>query len=142
MPLRRDLLWDDLAWVRERRKGKLISKGILTTEDSAMVAKYGADGIVVSSHSGRNSDAVPPPIEVLNEIMSTSHEGMNIRANSGIRRGLDVLRYQLRGAETVMLGRLPLWALAAGGEEGVVSALAVLQQENIEGCCQSNTTQS
>ncbi|MGO4852254.1 alpha-hydroxy acid oxidase [Phaeovulum sp. W22_SRMD_FR3] len=130
--LRRDLRWQDVAWVRKRWAGRLILKGVMTAEDAQRAAQVGADGIVVSSHGARNFDAAPAPIEVLSQIRAATPPGVTVLADSGIRRGLDVLRYQLRGAEAVMLGRLPLWALAAGGEAGVDLALAVLRQEYVE----------
>jgi (S)-mandelate dehydrogenase len=33
------------------------------------------------------------------------------------------------GADAVMVGRAPLWGLAAGGEAGVAHALKLLQEE-------------
>ena len=127
--LRRDLRWKDVAWVRDRWPGRLILKGVMTPEDAHQAARHGADGIVVSSHGARNFDAAPAPIDVLPQIWAEAPAGLTVLADSGIRRGLDVLRYQSRGAEAVMLGRLPLWALAAGGEAGVDQCLAALRLE-------------
>ncbi len=130
--LRGNLSWDDVAWVRDHWKGHLILKGVLSPDDALKAAECGADGIVVSSHGARNLDAAPAPIDALPDIAGVAGERMTVLSDSGVRRGLDVLRYQIRGAEAVMIGRLPLWALAAGGERGVAAALAVLRQEYIE----------
>lgn len=129
--LRHELTWEDVAWVRDRWRGKLVLKGILAPEDAEKARTCGADGIVVSSHGARNFDASPAPCDVLPQILPVSG-GMTVMADSGIRRGLDVLRYRLLGAAAVMTGRLPLWALASGGEDGVDAAFEVLRQEYVE----------
>lgn len=130
--LRRDLRWDDVSWVRDRWKGPLILKGIMTVDDARRAVRIGADGIVVSSHGARNLDAAPPPISMLPQIAADVGDQITVLADSGVRRGVDVLRYRLKGAEAVMLGRLPLWALAAGGGPRLDAAVDLLRQEYIE----------
>lgn len=130
--LRRNLRWDDVAWVRDRWNGPMILKGIMTVQDARRAVSAGADGIIVSSHGARNLDAAPPPIAMLPQIAADVGDQITVLADSGVQRGLDVLRYRLKGAEAVMLGRLPLWALAAGGPAGVDAAIQVLRQEYVE----------
>ena len=50
--------WTDLDWMREAWDGPLIIKGILDPEDARAAARFGADGIVVSNHGGRQLDGV------------------------------------------------------------------------------------
>ena len=133
LSLMKGLNWDHVGWLRDRWPGKLVLKGILSCEDAEQSVSMGADGIVVSSHGARNFDASPAPIDVLEGIAAVGGNRLTIMADSGIRRGLDVLRYRLRGAKAVMLGRYPLWALAAEGETGVVKALSILKEEYLEG---------
>ncbi len=45
--------WDDLAWVRDQWRGKLVLKGILDPDDALRAADHGADAVVVSNHGGR-----------------------------------------------------------------------------------------
>lgn len=130
--LRHPLGWDDVRWVRDQWKGTLILKGVLTPEDAQQAVAVGADGIVVSSHGARNLDAAPVPIDVLPDIRGVVGGQLVILADSGIRDGLDVLRYRLAGAKAVMLGRFPLWALASGGASGVKAAFTTLRQSYIE----------
>lgn len=130
--LMKGLSWDHARWLRDQWAGKLVLKGILSCEDAEMAIGIGADGIVVSSHGARNFDASPAPIDVLEDISALCQGHLTVMADSGIRRGLDVLRYRSRGAEGVMLGRLPLWALAAEGEAGAFKALSILKEEYIE----------
>src|SRR5262245_65347814 len=48
-----------------------------------------------------------------------------------IYRGTDVLKAIALGARAVCLGRLQCWALAAGGEAGLVQMLEILEEEII-----------
>ena len=50
-------------------------------------------------------------------------------ADSGVRRGSDVLKYLALGSRSVLIGRLPLYGLAAGGEQGAIDVLAMLVEE-------------
>ena len=50
--------WQDLEWIREFWDGPLIIKGILDVEDAKDAVRFGADGIVVSNHGGRQLDGV------------------------------------------------------------------------------------
>src|SRR6185437_3950359 len=59
------LAWDDLRELRRRWPGRLVVKGILRLDDAQRAHDCGADGIVVSSHGGRNLDSAPSPIDVL-----------------------------------------------------------------------------
>lgn len=54
--------WSDLAWLREVTKLPVLVKGILTVEDSLLAVEYGASGIVVSNHGGRQLDGVPATV--------------------------------------------------------------------------------
>ena len=49
--------------------------------------------------------------------------------DSGVRRGTDALKYLALGAEAVLLGRLPLWGLVAGGEAGAEAVLRMVLRE-------------
>lgn len=40
----------------------IILKGILTPEDAELAVKFGASGIVVSSHGARQLDTLPSPV--------------------------------------------------------------------------------
>jgi isopentenyl diphosphate isomerase/L-lactate dehydrogenase-like FMN-dependent dehydrogenase len=51
--------------------------------------------------------------------------------DGGICRGTDVLKVIALGAKAACIGRLQCWALAAGGEAGLVRALEILEEEII-----------
>jgi isopentenyl diphosphate isomerase/L-lactate dehydrogenase-like FMN-dependent dehydrogenase len=127
---RRDALnWSDIRWLREIWPRKLLVKGILTVEDAQCAAENGADGIIVSNHGGRQLDGAPSPIEVLPQIAAAAGQRLAIMADSGFRRGSDIVKALALGADMVFLGRAPLYGAAAGGEEGVLHALNLLKSE-------------
>jgi (S)-mandelate dehydrogenase len=63
------------------------------------------------------------------EITAAVGDRMTIIADSGFRRGSDVVKAVALGADAVMLGRATLYGLAAGGEPGVRRALEILVGE-------------
>lgn len=130
--LRRDLGWEDVAWVRKSWDGPILLKGVLSIADAKRAMQEGLEGLIVSSHGARNFDAAPAPIDCLPGIALAVGKQMTILADSGLQSGLDLLRFRARGAEAGMTGRLPLWALASGGEAAVTTALENLRQDYIE----------
>lgn len=121
--------WKDLDWLRAEWDGPLIIKGILDPEDARAAADYGADGIVVSNHGGRQLDGVMSSAAALPRIADAVGDRLTILADSGVRSGLDVVRLLALGAKGVLLGRAWLWALAVGGEAGVSDMLTMLARE-------------
>jgi len=127
---RRDALnWEDFDWLRKLWPKKLLVKGILTVEDAQLAAQHGADGIFVSNHGGRQLDGAPSPIEALPQIAAAVGGRLAIMVDSGFRRGTDIVKALALGADMVFLGRAPLYAATAGGEEGVLHALNLLKSE-------------
>lgn len=121
--------WKDLEWIREFWKGPMIIKGILDPEDAKDAVKFGADGIVVSNHGGRQLDGVLSTAHALPAIADAVKGDITILADSGIRTGLDVVRMIALGADSVLLGRAFVYALAAAGESGVVNLLELIEKE-------------
>ncbi|MFP9227923.1 FMN-dependent L-lactate dehydrogenase LldD [Pectobacterium cacticida] len=121
--------WQDLAWIREMWKGSMIIKGILDPEDAKDAVRFGADGIVVSNHGGRQLDGVLSTAHALPAIAEAVKGDITILVDSGIRTGLDVVRMLALGADSVLLGRAFVYALAAAGEAGVVNLLALIEKE-------------
>jgi L-lactate dehydrogenase (cytochrome) len=123
------ILWKDLDWIRASWDGSLIIKGILDPEDARAAAELGANGIVVSNHGGRQLDGVLSSTKALPAIADAVSDRLTILADSGVRSGLDVVRLLALGASGVLLGRAWLYALAAGGEGGVVKLLDLMARE-------------
>ena len=121
--------WDDLSWLRERWRGPLVVKGVLTGEDARRAVERGADGLVVSNHGGRQLDGTPATIAVLPEIRSAVGEATQVLLDGGVRRGTDVVRALALGADAVLIGRPYLYGLAAAGEAGVRRVLELFEAE-------------
>lgn len=121
--------WKDLEWIRDFWTGPMIVKGILDPSDARDAAKFGADGIVVSNHGGRQLDGVLSTAHALPAIADAIKGELTILADSGVRNGLDVIRMIALGADAVLLGRSYIYALAAGGQAGVASLLDLIASE-------------
>lgn len=121
--------WKDLEWIRDFWKGPMVIKGILDPEDAKDAVKFGADGIIVSNHGGRQLDGVLSSARALPAIADAVKGDLAILADSGIRNGLDVVRMIALGADTVLLGRAFVYALGAAGGAGVSNLLNLIEKE-------------
>ena len=107
----------------------MVIKGILDPEDAKDAVRFGADGIIVSNHGGRQLDGVLSSARALPAIADAVKGQIKILADSGIRNGLDVVRAIALGADCAMIGRAYIYALAAAGEAGVKHLLELLEKE-------------
>ena len=123
------LSWDDIAQLRRLWPGRLLVKGLLAVEDARRAADLGADGIVVSTHGARNLDSAPTTARALPAIAEAVGGRITVLADSCVQRGSDVVKYMALGAQAVMLGRAPLWGLAAKGQPGLEHIVTLLAQE-------------
>ncbi|MBJ2129773.1 FMN-dependent L-lactate dehydrogenase LldD [Alteromonas sp. IB21] len=121
--------WKDLEWIREFWDGPMIIKGILTEQDAKDALSFGAEGIVVSNHGGRQLDGVLSTAKALPAIANAVKDKLSIFVDSGIRNGLDVVRMIALGADCTLLGRSFIYALAADGQRGVENLLDLYKQE-------------
>ncbi|GAB3385215.1 FMN-dependent L-lactate dehydrogenase LldD [Massilia agri] len=123
------IAWADLQWIRDEWKGRLVIKGILDPEDARDALAFGADGIVVSNHGGRQLDGAPSTARALPAIAAEVKGKMTIFADGGVRTGLDVFRMLALGADGVLLGRAFIYALAVHGQPGVERLLAIMEKD-------------
>ena len=121
--------WKDLEWIRDFWDGPMVIKGILDPEDARDAVRFGADGIVVSNHGGRQLDGVLSSARALPAIADAVKGDLKILVDSGIRTGLDVVRMLALGADCTMLGRAFIYALAADGQAGVTNLLELIEKE-------------
>jgi L-lactate dehydrogenase (cytochrome) len=119
----------DIAWLREAWPGPLLIKGILTVDDARAAADHGADGIIVSSHGGRQLDRAAAPLEVLPAIVDAVGDRAEVLLDTGILNGGDVIAALALGAKGCLVGRAYLYGLMAGGERGVDRAISILINE-------------
>ncbi|MEN2899367.1 L-lactate dehydrogenase [Mannheimia haemolytica] len=121
--------WKDLEWIREFWDGPMVIKGILDPEDAKDAVRFGADGIIVSNHGGRQLDGVLSSAKALPSIADAVKGEIKILADSGIRNGLDVVRMLALGADCTMIGRSFVYALSAAGQAGVENLLDIFLKE-------------
>lgn len=119
---------DDLRWLRDRWRGKLVVKGVMRADEVPRLIGLGVDGIVVSNHGGRNLDSGQASILVLPEVIEAAGSA-EVFVDGGIRRGTDVIKALGLGARACLIGRPYVWALGGGGEAGVDRLLEILREE-------------
>lgn len=143
-----DFTWDTLEEVRQAVDGRvpIFLKGIQTVEDAEEAVKRGITRFIVSNHGGRACGGARAALHSLEEIAGyfrakgmlvtakgrpVPEDGMQVEMlyDSGVRSGRDVFRALCLGASAVGIGRLYMWASAAGAEDGVVALMDVLQRE-------------
>lgn len=98
-------------------------------QDAKDAVSFGADGIVVSNHGGRQLDGVLSTARALPSIADAVKGDIKILVDSGIRNGLDVVRMLALGADLCMIGRAFVYALATDGEAGVTNLLNLFEKE-------------
>ncbi len=113
------LTWRDLDWLRQQTRLPIVLKGILHPEDARLAVAHGADAIVVSNHGGRQVDGAIAALEALPPVVEAVAGKIPVLFDSGIRYGADAIKALALGARAVLLGRLYVWGLAVGGEQGV-----------------------
>jgi L-lactate dehydrogenase (cytochrome) len=123
------IAWRDLEWIRDFWKGPIIIKGILDPDDARDAVRFGAQGIVVSNHGGRQLDGAVSTVRALPVIADAVGAQVTLLVDSGVRSGLDVVRMLALGARGVLLGRAYMYALSTAGEAGVTHLLGLIEQE-------------
>ncbi|AHE53472.1 FMN-dependent L-lactate dehydrogenase LldD [Sphingomonas sanxanigenens] len=118
--------WRDLEWIRDTWRGEMIVKGILDPEDARDAVRFGANGIVVSNHGGRQLDGAQSTARALPAIADAVGDALTVLVDGGVRTGLDVVRMLALGARGVLLGRAYVYALATDGEAGVANLLRLI----------------
>jgi L-lactate dehydrogenase (cytochrome) len=121
--------WRDLDYIRETWEGPLIIKGILDADDAREAAAFGADGIVVSNHGGRQLDGALATAQALPPIADAVGDRLTVLVDGGVRSGLDIVRLLALGARGVLIGRAWAYALAGAGEAGVAHMLRLIEAE-------------
>lgn len=121
--------WRDIDWLRQHWQGPLVIKGILDVSDAEAAVEFGADGIVVSNHGGRQLDGTPSTAIALPAIADAVGDRLTVLADGGVRSGLDVVRMLALGAKGVLIGRAWAYALAGRGRAGVAHVLQLIEEE-------------
>jgi 4-hydroxymandelate oxidase len=121
--------WNTIDQLRRGIRIPLLLKGVMDPEEAKAAAQRGIDGIVVSNYGAQAASGLAAPIEVLPGIVDAVAGKAPVLIDGGFRRGSDILKALALGARGVLLGRPPLWGLAAYGADGVQALLELLQTE-------------
>jgi isopentenyl diphosphate isomerase/L-lactate dehydrogenase-like FMN-dependent dehydrogenase len=124
--------WRDLEWLAGYGL-PVVLKGVQSAEDARLAVEHGAAAVVVSNHGGRQLDGVPPTIDALPVVVEAIDGRCEVLLDSGVRRGVDVLRALALGARAVLVGRAAIYGLAVDGEAGVRRVLELLREEIVLG---------
>ena len=128
----KSLNWRTVEKIRARWTRPFFLKGILHLDDVRRSLDAGVDGIVLSSHGGRQLDWTVAPLELLPAAREIVGNRMQLFMAGGVRRGTDLLKALALGADAVLAGRAPLYGLCAGGAEGAKRALDILNKEALD----------
>jgi len=121
--------WESLKRLRDRWKGRIVPKGLMSVEDCLKAKEIGCDGIVVSNHGGRQLGSLPSSIEVLPAIRAAVGKDFPLIVDSGIRSGEHIVKALAAGADFCLLGRAVVYSVAAMGKPGPKMALDLLRAE-------------
>ena len=122
------LAWEHVELMRKNWKGKLVLKGVLSPKDTRIARESGVDGVMVSSHGGRQLDYSVAPLRALPGVVAEAGK-MAVMLDGGVRRGTDLLKAFALGAQFVFIGRPFLYAAAIGGPDGVHHGVQVFKDE-------------
>jgi lactate oxidase len=120
---KRDLNWDDLAWIKQASGLAVMPKGVMSPKVAMQAIKVGLDAVWVSNHGGRAFDGVQATITMLPRIAQAVDGRVPIVFDSGVRRADHVFKALALGATVVGMGRPVMYGLALGGAQGVQSVL-------------------
>ncbi len=119
----------DIEWLRKNWDGKILVKGVQSVDDAKMLMKTGIDGIILSTHGGRQLDKAPVPLELLPEVKKAVGKKLKVFLDGGVMSGSDILAAIAFGADAVFVGRAYLYGIMAGGQKGVERVVEILKKE-------------
>jgi 4-hydroxymandelate oxidase len=123
------LSWPVLRHLLDTSPVPVLVKGVLRADVAAQAVDAGVAGVVVSNHGGRNLDTVPATADALPGVVQAVQGRVPVLVDGGIRRGTDVAKALMLGADAVLVGRPYVWGLTVGGAEGVAFVLDTLRTE-------------
>src|SRR5207248_3098411 len=113
--------------LRQGLQVPVLLKGIMSPDEARKAVGMGVHGIVVSNYPAITG--VASPMEMLPSIVDAVGGKIAVLIDGSFRRGSDIVKALALGAQAVLLGRPPLWGLAAYGADGVQKIVELIQTE-------------
>ena len=121
--------WKDAEYCVKKWNGPFALKGVMSVEDAKRAIDIGCTAIMISNHGGRQLDGSRSPFDQLKVISDAVGDKLEIILDGGVRRGTHVLKALAAGAKACSFGKMFLFGLGAGGQEGVEKVLQNLHDE-------------
>ena len=123
------LTWETLEWLVDLSPVPVLAKGVVRADDAHHCVDAGAGGVIVSNHGARNLDTVVATAEALPGVVRAVDGAVPVLVDGGIRRGTDVAKALILGADAVLVGRPTVWGLTVAGADGVQWVVETLWSE-------------
>jgi L-lactate dehydrogenase (cytochrome) len=121
--------WKDAEYCVKKWNGPFALKGVMSVEDAKRAIDIGCTAIMISNHGGRQLDGSRSPFDQIKAISDAVGGKLEIILDGGIRRGTHVLKALAAGATACSFGKMFLFSLSAGGQEGVERLLQNMHDE-------------
>jgi len=121
--------WSDAEYCVKKWGGPFALKGVMSVEDAKKAIDIGCTAIIISNHGGRQLDGSRTPFDQLTDIVDAVGDKIEVILDSGVRRGTHVLKALALGAKACSFGKAYLFALGAGGQQGVETLLQKMKAE-------------
>jgi L-lactate dehydrogenase (cytochrome) len=121
--------WKDAEYCVKKWNGPFALKGVMSVEDAKKAIDIGCTAIMVSNHGGRQLDGSRSPFDQVTAIREAVGDKLEIILDGGVRRGTHVLKALAAGATACSFGKMFLFSLAAGGQQGVEHLLQIMHDE-------------
>jgi 4-hydroxymandelate oxidase len=123
------LTWETLEWLVDLSPVPVLAKGVVRPDDARRCVDSGASGVVVSNHGARNLDTCIATGEALPAVVRAVDSAIPVLVDGGIRRGTDIAKALILGADAVLVGRPVVWGLTVAGAAGVQWVIETLWSE-------------
>jgi len=121
--------WKDAEYCVKKWGGPFALKGVMSVEDAKKAIDIGCSAIMISNHGGRQLDGSRAPFDQLADIVDAVGDKIEVILDGGVRRGTHVLKALALGAKACSFGKGYLFALGAGGQQGVELILEKMKAE-------------
>jgi isopentenyl diphosphate isomerase/L-lactate dehydrogenase-like FMN-dependent dehydrogenase len=126
---RPSLTWANLSYLRGITSLPVVLKGVLHPDDARRAVQEGIDGLIVSTHGGRQVDGARGSLDALPAVVAAVDGRIPVLMDSGIRGGADIVKAISLGATAVCVGRPYAYGLGLAGMKGVWEVLSNLVAE-------------